>query len=249
MALKYQIVPVTTFAQNCSIVWCDETMKGVVIDPGGDVAKLTQIIGELGVQVESLLLTHGHLDHVGGTELLADALGHVDVIGPHKDDNFWLQGLENQSQMFGFPLTKSFEPTQWLNDGDVVRFGKQQLDVIHTPGHTPGHVVLYNQEAGVAFVGDVLFQGSVGRTDFPRGDFNTLINSIKTKLWPLGNDVVFVPGHGLGAGERIYWSSLGFVGFWGKHGLPTVLFERDLGETELNYDTACAAFYRTCGKN
>ncbi|NLS14045.1 MBL fold metallo-hydrolase [Vibrio sp. SM6] len=196
MALKYQVVPVTTFAQNCSIVWCDQTMKGVVIDPGGDVAKLAQIIGELGVQVESLVLTHGHLDHVGGSETLAEALGNTPIIGPHKDDNFWLQGLENQSQMFGFPLTKAFEPAQWLDEGDVIRFGDEQLNVIHTPGHTPGHVVLFSPSERLAFVGDVLFHGAIGRTDFPRGDFNTLIASIKNKLWPLGNEVVFVPGHG-----------------------------------------------------
>ncbi|MBW3694810.1 MBL fold metallo-hydrolase [Vibrio sp. T187] len=195
MSLKYQVVPVTSFAQNCSIVWCDETMEGVVVDPGGDVKQLAAIIEELGVKVVNLVLTHGHLDHVGGTEPLAEILG-VDIIGPHKADNFWLQGLENQSQMFGFPLTKAFEPQQWLNDGDTVAFGKQTMQVIHTPGHTPGHVVLYVEEAKMAFVGDVLFNGAIGRTDFPQGDFDTLISSIKTKLWPLGRDVTFVPGHG-----------------------------------------------------
>ncbi|PCD88547.1 MBL fold metallo-hydrolase [Vibrio mediterranei] len=195
MSLQYQVVPVTSFAQNCSIVWCDETMKGVVVDPGGDVKQLEMLIKELGVQVEQLVLTHGHLDHVGGTEPLAEALD-ANIVGPHKADNFWLQGLENQSQMFGFPLTKAFEPNQWLDDGDTVEFGNQSLNVIHTPGHTPGHVVLYNEESKVAFVGDVLFNGGIGRTDFPQGDYATLINSIKTKLWPLGNDVTFVPGHG-----------------------------------------------------
>ncbi|KFA98877.1 MULTISPECIES: MBL fold metallo-hydrolase [Vibrio] len=195
MSLQYQVVPVTSFAQNCSIVWCDETMKGVVVDPGGDVKQLEMLIKELGVQVEQLVLTHGHLDHVGGTEPLAEALD-ANIVGPHKADNFWLQGLENQSQMFGFPLTKAFEPNQWLDDGDTVEFGNQTLNVIHTPGHTPGHVVLFNEESKVAFVGDVLFNGGIGRTDFPQGDYATLINSIKTKLWPLGNDVTFVPGHG-----------------------------------------------------
>ncbi|MDA0109247.1 MBL fold metallo-hydrolase [Vibrio sp. La 4.2.2] len=195
MSLQYQVVPVTSFAQNCSIVWCDETMKGVVVDPGGDVKQLEMLIKELGVQVEQLVLTHGHLDHVGGTEPLAEALD-ANIVGPHKADNFWLQGLENQSQMFGFPLTKAFEPNQWLDDGDTVEFGNQTLNVIHTPGHTPGHVVLFNDESKVAFVGDVLFNGGIGRTDFPQGDYATLINSIKTKLWPLGNDVTFVPGHG-----------------------------------------------------
>ncbi|MGF1778697.1 MBL fold metallo-hydrolase [Vibrio nomapromontoriensis] len=195
MSLKYQVVPVTSFAQNCSIVWCDETMKGVLIDPGGDIEQLQVLIAELGVQVEKLVLTHGHLDHVGGTEPLSKALG-VEIVGPHKADNFWLQGLENQSQMFGFPLTKAFEPNQWLDDGDVVTFGNQSLNVIHTPGHTPGHVVLFNNAAKQAFVGDVLFKGGIGRTDFPQGNYETLIQSIKGKLWPLGNDVAFVPGHG-----------------------------------------------------
>lgn len=195
MSLKYQVVPVTSFSQNCSIVWCDETMEGIVVDPGGDVAQLAAIIEELGVKVVNLVLTHGHLDHVGGTVPLAEIL-NVEIVGPHKADNFWLQGLENQSQMFGFPLCKAFEPNTWLDEGDKVTFGKQVIDVIHTPGHTPGHVVLYSEEARMAFVGDVLFNGAIGRTDFPQGDFNTLISSIKTKLWPLGSDVTFVPGHG-----------------------------------------------------
>ncbi|MGF1745624.1 MBL fold metallo-hydrolase [Vibrio minamisatsumaniensis] len=195
MSLKYQVVPVTSFSQNCSIVWCDETMEGIVVDPGGDIQQLAAIIEELGVKVVDLVLTHGHLDHVGGTVPLAEIL-KVNIVGPHKADNFWLQGLENQSQMFGFPLCKAFEPNTWLEEGDKVTFGNQVIDVIHTPGHTPGHVVLYSEQARLAFVGDVLFNGAIGRTDFPQGDFNTLIASIKTKLWPLGNDVTFVPGHG-----------------------------------------------------
>ncbi|MDN3701512.1 MBL fold metallo-hydrolase [Vibrio artabrorum] len=195
MSLKYQVVPVTSFSQNCSIVWCDETMEGIVVDPGGDIQQLAAIIEELGVKVVDLVLTHGHLDHVGGTVPLAEIL-KVNIVGPHKADNFWLQGLENQSQMFGFPLCKAFEPNTWLEEGDKVTFGNQVIDVIHTPGHTPGHVVLYSEQARLAFVGDVLFNGAIGRADFPQGDFNTLIDSIKTKLWPLGNDVTFVPGHG-----------------------------------------------------
>ncbi|MEZ9894256.1 MBL fold metallo-hydrolase, partial [Vibrio lentus] len=180
---------------SCSIVWCDETMEGIVVDPGGDVQQLAAIIEELGVKVVNLVLTHGHLDHVGGTVPLAEIL-NVNIVGPHKADNFWLQGLENQSQMFGFPLCKAFEPNTWLEEGDKVTFGNQVIDVIHTPGHTPGHVVLFSEQARMAFVGDVLFNGAIGRTDFPQGDFNTLISSIKTKLWPLGSDVTFVPGHG-----------------------------------------------------
>lgn len=195
MSLKYQVVPVTSFAQNCSIVWCDETMEGIVVDPGGDIQQLAAIIEELGVKVVNLVLTHGHLDHVGGTVPLSEML-KVEIVGPHKADNFWLQGLENQSQMFGFPLCKAFEPNAWLEEGDKVTFGNQVIDVIHTPGHTPGHVVLFSEQARLAFVGDVLFNGAIGRTDFPQGDFNTLITSIKTKLWPLGSDVTFIPGHG-----------------------------------------------------
>ncbi|MEC7940531.1 MAG: MBL fold metallo-hydrolase [Pseudomonadota bacterium] len=195
MSLKYQVVPVTSFAQNCSIVWCDETMEGIVVDPGGDIQQLAAIIEELGVKVVNLVLTHGHLDHVGGTVPLSEML-NVEIVGPHKADNFWLQGLENQSQMFGFPLCKAFEPNTWLEEDDKVTFGNQVIDVIHTPGHTPGHVVLFSEQARLAFVGDVLFNGAIGRTDFPQGDFNTLIKSIKTKLWPLGSDVTFVPGHG-----------------------------------------------------
>ncbi|MCE0492603.1 MBL fold metallo-hydrolase [Vibrio salinus] len=196
MSLKYQVVPVTSFSQNCSVVWCDQTMEGAVIDPGGDVKQLKMVIDELNVHVKQIILTHGHLDHVGGTQELSAILGDVKVIGPHKDDDFWLKGLEEQSQMFGFKPTASFEPDLWLNEGDVVSVGEELLQVIHTPGHTPGHITLFSDGQKLAFVGDVLFSGSIGRTDFPKGDFDTLISSIKNKLWPLGNDVTFIPGHG-----------------------------------------------------
>lgn len=195
MSLKYQSVPVTPFQQNCSIVWCDQTMKGVIVDPGGEVNHLITIVNTLGVTLEKIVLTHGHLDHVGGTPELTKEL-NLPVIGPHIDDAFWLQGLMNQSQMFGFPPIDAFEPTKWLQEGDKIEFGDEVLDVIHTPGHTPGHVVLYSESANLAFVGDVLFNGAIGRTDFPKGDYQTLINSIKQKLWPLGNEVRFIPGHG-----------------------------------------------------
>ncbi|HIF9085556.1 TPA: MBL fold metallo-hydrolase [Photobacterium damselae] len=195
MSLQYRIVPVTPFQQNCSIVWCDKTNQAAIIDPGGDINVIKQTVQELGLTVTKLLLTHGHLDHVGGTEPLAQEL-NVPVIGPQKEDIFWLQGLPRQSEMFGFPMTEAFDPTQWLEDGDTVTVGEEDLSVLHTPGHTPGHVVFFSDSAKVAFVGDVLFNGGIGRTDFPRGDYQTLINSIKGKLWPLGNDVTFIPGHG-----------------------------------------------------
>ncbi|KXF81980.1 MBL fold metallo-hydrolase [Enterovibrio coralii] len=195
MALKYEIVPVTAFQQNCSIIWCDKTNEAALVDPGGDVSKLVAKINELGVNVTKVLLTHGHLDHVGGTEEIAAAY-KVPVIGPEKQDAFWLQALPAQSEMFGFARTEAFDPTEWLNEGDEVMVGENKLAVIHTPGHTPGHVVFFSEEARIAWVGDVLFNGSIGRTDFPKGDHATLISSIKEKLFPLGNDVTFVPGHG-----------------------------------------------------
>ncbi|MDD1794741.1 MBL fold metallo-hydrolase [Enterovibrio makurazakiensis] len=195
MALKFEIVPVTAFQQNCSIIWCDKTNEAALVDPGGDVATLIAKVDELGVKVTKVLLTHGHLDHVGGTVDIAEAY-KVPVIGPEKQDAFWLQGLPKQSEMFGFALTESFEPNQWLNDGDTVTIGESTLNVIHTPGHTPGHVCFISEDDRMAWVGDVLFNGSIGRTDFPRGDHATLISSIKEKLFPLGNDIRFVPGHG-----------------------------------------------------
>ncbi|MGF1736145.1 MBL fold metallo-hydrolase [Photobacterium satsumensis] len=195
MSLQFEIVPVTPFQQNCSIIWCDETKEAAMVDPGGDIHLLKEKAQQLGLTVTKLLLTHGHLDHVGGTAPLAKELD-IPVIGPHKEDAFWLQGLPRQSEMFGFPLTEAFDPDQWLEEGDTVTVGNQTLSVLHTPGHTPGHVVLYSNEANLAFVGDVLFNGGIGRTDFPKGDYQTLIDSIKGKLWPLGNEVTFIPGHG-----------------------------------------------------
>ena len=195
MSLQFEIVPVTPFQQNCSIIWCDETKEAAMVDPGGDIHLLKEKAQQLGLTVTKLILTHGHLDHVGGTEPLAKELG-IPVVGPHKEDAFWLQGLPRQSEMFGFPMTEAFDPDQWLDEGDTVAVGNQTLSVLHTPGHTPGHVVLYSKDANVAFVGDVLFKGGIGRTDFPKGDYQTLIDSIKGKLWPLGNEVTFIPGHG-----------------------------------------------------
>ncbi len=193
--IDYRIVPVTPFQQNCSVIWCSETRKAAVVDPGGDIDRITALIAELGVSVERILITHGHLDHAGGTARLAEKLG-VPIDGPHMDDRFWIDGMEEQSRMFGVAGAQTFTPDCWLVDGDTVSVGKATLQVIHAPGHTPGHVVFYQAESKIAFVGDVLFAGSIGRTDFPRGDHATLISSIRDKLFPLGDDVSFVPGHG-----------------------------------------------------
>ena len=195
MSLKYEIVPVTGFAQNCSIVWCEETKDAAVIDPGGDTAKLIEKIESLAVNVSQILLTHGHLDHVGASVELSEKLS-VPIVGPEKQDAFWLQALPAQSEMFGFARTEAFDPTRWLEDGDTVRIGQNDLMVIHTPGHTPGHVVFVSMADQLAWVGDVLFNGSIGRTDFPKGDHATLIHSIREKLLPLGDDICFIPGHG-----------------------------------------------------
>jgi len=189
------LIPVTPFQQNCSLIWCTATMKGAVTDPGGDLELVESAIKEHGVTVEKILITHGHLDHAGGTKDLAAKL-QVPVEGPHKDDLFWIEQLEEQSARFGFAGAKVFEPDRWLNDGDTVSFGDITMDVVHCPGHTPGHVVFVHVGAGLAVVGDVLFQGSIGRTDFPRGNHEDLISSIRDKLFPLGDDITFIPGHG-----------------------------------------------------
>ncbi|NMG45689.1 MBL fold metallo-hydrolase [Aromatoleum toluvorans] len=193
--IQLRIVPVTPFEQNCSIVWCDRTMKGAVVDPGGDLERIRAAADKLGVTIEKLLITHGHIDHAGGTAKLARELG-VPVEGPQEEDRFWIAGMPQQSKMFGFPDVESFEPDRWLHEGDTVTVGEETLRVIHTPGHTPGHVVFFHADARLAIVGDVLFAGSIGRTDFPKGDHATLIHSIRDKLFPLGDDVTFVPGHG-----------------------------------------------------
>jgi glyoxylase-like metal-dependent hydrolase (beta-lactamase superfamily II) len=195
MAFRYRTVPVTPFQQNCSIVWCSETMKAAIIDPGGDLPRLLSVIDELGLTLEQIWLTHAHIDHAGATAELARRKG-LPIIGPHPADQFWISGLPQQSLMFGFPPAESFTPTRWLRDGDTVRIGHCELQVRHCPGHTPGHVIFYEPTTRHAFVGDVLFAGSIGRTDFPQGDFDTLIASITQRLWPLGDDVTFIPGHG-----------------------------------------------------
>ncbi len=200
--MKFAILPVTPYQQNCSLIWCEATRRAALVDPGGDVDVLLAAVDRAGVKLDKLLLTHGHLDHVGGALELSRRLD-LPIVGPHRDDQFLLDNLPSQSVMFGFPAALPFAPTRWLCDGDKVGLGELELRVIHCPGHTPGHVVLFEPESRHAFVGDVLFKGSIGRTDFPRGNYDDLIASIRNKLFPLGDDVAFVPGHGP-------MSSLGF---------------------------------------
>ncbi|KAF7600374.1 MAG: hypothetical protein CGU28_07335 [Candidatus Dactylopiibacterium carminicum] len=195
MALRYQIIPVTPFMQNCSLLWCDQTMEAAVVDPGGDVARIEAAVNAAGVKLGKILLTHGHLDHVGGTAELSRR-HDIPIEGPQREDAFWLDALAEQCRMFGFPLVEGFTPTRWLEEGDSIQIGAERLAVLYTPGHTPGHVIFFHADTRLAIVGDVLFAGSVGRSDFPRGDHPTLIASIRSKLWPLGNDVRFIPGHG-----------------------------------------------------
>ena len=195
MTLRAVVVPVTPFVQNCSVVWCDATGKGAVIDPGGDLDRILEVVKSNGVELEKILLTHAHIDHAGGTAELARRLS-LPVEGPHPGDRFWIEQLPEQGAMFGVARAESFEPTRWLDQGDSVTVGDVTLEVRHCPGHTPGHVVFFEPEARLAFVGDVLFAGSIGRTDFPGGDYDTLIRSIRDNLFPLGDDVRFVPGHG-----------------------------------------------------
>ncbi|RQO57253.1 hypothetical protein DBR47_15595 [Paucibacter sp. KBW04] len=195
MPLRYLTLPVTPFQQNCSLVWCDETRDAALIDPGGDLPKLLAAVKAQDLTLKALWLTHAHIDHAGGTGQLAREL-NLPIIGPHPGDQFWIDGLAKQSQMFGFPPAESFTPTRWLADGDTVQIGNQTLVVRHCPGHTPGHVVFHSAAVQRAFVGDVLFAGSIGRTDFPGGDHATLIKSITERLWPMGDETVFIPGHG-----------------------------------------------------
>ena len=205
--IGWHVVPVTAFSQNCTLVWCEKTRRAAVIDPGGDTAKVIATAKSLKLTIERILLTHGHLDHAGGaTDLVRQLGGNIPIEGPHEEDAFWLDGMMQQAQMFGVGGVEPCTPERWLADGDSVQVGEETLRVLHTPGHTPGHVAFYHEEARFAQVGDVLFAGSIGRTDFPRGDFATLIASIREKLFPLGDDVTFIPGHGpdstLGAERR-----------------------------------------------
>lgn len=193
--MRYQIIPVTPFEQNCTLLWCETSRQAAVIDPGGDIDRILAALAAENLSLSKILVTHGHIDHAGGVAALAARTG-APVEGPHKEDAFWIDGMVQQSHMFGFPDVEPFVPTRWLQDGDTVLFGEISLQVLHCPGHTPGHVVFYHAPSQLAQVGDVLFQGSIGRTDFPRGDHATLIASILNKLLPLGDDVTFIPGHG-----------------------------------------------------
>lgn len=193
--LKSKIIPVTPFQQNCTLLWCDETGQAAVVDPGGEQGRVLAAIREVGVEPVKILLTHGHLDHVGGTAELAESL-ELPIEGPHREDAFLIESLAAQSQMFGVPKVRSFSPGRWLEDGDRVRIGALDLRVIHCPGHSPGHIIFFEETSRLAQVGDVLFQGSIGRTDLPRGNYQELLDSIRGRLFPLGDDVRFIPGHG-----------------------------------------------------
>ena len=192
--LKTLIQPVTPFQQNASIVFCSETKKCAIVDPGGDIELLLNIAKDNNLIPDKVLLTHGHIDHAGGATELSEIL-NIKIYGPHKADKFLLDELQKQGEMFGLP-SKNCNPDSWLEEGDIIEIGNEILEIYFCPGHTPGHIIFFNKENKLALVGDVLFNGSIGRTDLPGGNFEELINSVKNKLWPLGKDVDFIPGHG-----------------------------------------------------
>ena len=193
--LQVQIVPVTPFQQNCSVLICTATHRAAVVDPGGDLEQILRVVKSSGAVLEKILVTHAHIDHAGGVADLANRL-KLPVEGPHRDDKFWIDQLPLQGREFGLQAATVFVPDRWLEEGDTVSFGDITMEVHHCPGHTPGHVIFFHPESKLAIVGDVLFRGSIGRTDFPRGDYATLIQSIRERLWPLGDEVQFIPGHG-----------------------------------------------------
>ncbi|MGE3482757.1 MAG: MBL fold metallo-hydrolase [Gammaproteobacteria bacterium] len=193
--MKAAIVPVTPFQQNCSIIWCERTRRAALVDPGGEPERLLSLVAREGLVLEKILVTHAHIDHAGAVATIARQEG-LPIEGPQREDRFWIDLLPQQGAAYGFPPADVFEPDRWLEDKDEVTVGGETLRVRHCPGHTPGHVVFFHADARVAFVGDVLFRGSIGRTDFPRGDHAALVASIRNRLWPLGDDITFVPGHG-----------------------------------------------------
>jgi len=193
--LQAVIVPVTPFQQNCSVVWCTATMKGAVVDPGGEVDRILAAAQEHGVAIEKILVTHAHSDHAGAVADLAQQL-KVPVEGPQRADQFWIDRIEDSGRRYNMPWCRAFAPDRWLEDKDTATVGELVFEVRHCPGHTPGHVVFFHPGTKIAFVGDVIFQGSIGRSDFPMGDHATLVRSITERLWPMGDDVTFVPGHG-----------------------------------------------------
>lgn len=193
--MNYRLIPVTAFSQNCSLIWCDESREAALVDPGGDAERIKEVVAASDVTLTQILLTHGHLDHVGAAAELAQHYG-VPIVGPEKEDEFWLTGLPAQSRMFGLAECQPLTPDRWLDEGESVTVGKVTLQVLHCPGHTPGHIVFFDAQSRLLVSGDVIFKGGVGRSDFPRGDHGQLIDSIKRKLLPLGDDVTFIPGHG-----------------------------------------------------
>ena len=195
LIVRYQMIPVTPLQQKWTVFWSPETKRGGIVDPGCELSLIRNFLSENDITLEKILCTHGHLDHVGAVSELARELS-LPVIGPHKDDLFWIEGLPEAAEIYGFQNVETFVPDQWLEDGDKVEAAGVTFDVVHCPGHTPGHVIFYQPDDNIAMVGDVIFQGSIGRTDFPKGDHQQLITSITQKLWPLGQDVTVVPGHG-----------------------------------------------------
>jgi glyoxylase-like metal-dependent hydrolase (beta-lactamase superfamily II) len=192
--LRAAIIPVTPLQQNCSLIWCTATMRGAFVDPGGDLPRLKAAAEQAGVTIEKILLTHGHIDHCGSAGIFAEELG-VPIEGPHEDDLFWIDKLGVDGPRYGIAGVP-FTPNRWLADGDTVTVGELEFAVRHCPGHTPGHVVFHHEPSKLALVGDVLFRGSIGRTDFERGNHQDLLDAIVTRLWPMGDDTAFVPGHG-----------------------------------------------------
>ena len=194
--LDLRILPVTPFQQNCSLLFDTKSRDGVLVDPGGEAQKLMDAAKDLNVNIKEIWLTHGHLDHAGGADEIRETL-KIPVIGPHKDDQFWMDEIETHWENYGHKnMGRNVVPDRYLEDGETLKLAGVDFKVLHTPGHTPGHVVIYNQDMKIAFVGDVIFRGSIGRTDFPKGNHQDLLDSITQKLWPLGGDMRFIPGHG-----------------------------------------------------